>query len=307
MTRSDTASAALPCHRVPRRTARRLALGLVAPLLLGAAVSAVRAEGLDVTYVGNSGFLVAAGETKVLIDGLFREGVEGYATIPEKVLGKAEQAQPPFDGVDLVLATHYHADHFDAAAVTRHLAANPQATFISTPQAVDRLRATVENFETFAPRVRAELPAEGKTIEIPVGDIRVRVLNLHHGRDSDVQNIGFVVTLGGETFTHFGDTQASYQEIGAHRLFLEPIDIAFVGYWDLQSGTRRRVYHDNVGADRIVAMHLPVAGAPSSYFGDAASLDEAIAEIHRAMPDVVVFREPLETKHILPPDDDKEG
>ena len=54
------------------------------------------------------------------------------------------------DNVDLILATHNHADHFDPIAVGRHLRANPEARFVSTKQAVKSLRDRVEDFEAIA-------------------------------------------------------------------------------------------------------------------------------------------------------------
>ncbi len=67
---------------------------------------------LEITYVANEGFLLAGGGKKVLIDALFDGGIAGYPTIPDELRPSLEQARPPFDGVDLVLATHFHGDHF---------------------------------------------------------------------------------------------------------------------------------------------------------------------------------------------------
>jgi len=292
-----------PAARLLFRFVRVAALAAALVAAAAFAGGGVAAAGIDVTYLGNAGFLVAVGDSKVLVDGLYRDGVKGYATVPDDALGKIEQGKAPFDGIDLILATHYHADHFDPRSVAQHLVANPKATFVSTPQAVERLRAVMDDFDSIASRVRAVFPAEGESSSFDVGAIKLRVLNLHHGRGSDVENIGFVVSLGGETFAHFGDTQVDNEEMAPHRLFQEQIDLAFVGYWELQSGTRRRLYHDNVGATHIVAMHLPRPDASPSYFGDAATLEEAIAGIRRSMSNVVIFERPLETKHIAPPAD----
>lgn len=40
----------------------------------------------SITYIANEGVLLRHGESSVLIDGLFREGVSGYATVPTKEL-----------------------------------------------------------------------------------------------------------------------------------------------------------------------------------------------------------------------------
>ena len=62
------------------------------------------ATGVEITYLANEGFLLAAGEKKVLIDALF-PGITNYPAVPEPIRSRLERAETPFDGVDLVLAT----------------------------------------------------------------------------------------------------------------------------------------------------------------------------------------------------------
>ncbi|MCP4653821.1 MAG: MBL fold metallo-hydrolase, partial [bacterium] len=79
----------------------------------------------------NEGVLIETGGKKILVDALFREPNPAYAAPPKEVLEKLETAQPPFDDVDLILATHNHGDHFDARSVVRHLRHNPRAVFLA--------------------------------------------------------------------------------------------------------------------------------------------------------------------------------
>ena len=95
---------------------------------------------VEVTYLGNEGFLLTAGETRVLVDALYGDGIPGYPAVPRDVRRELEAGRGRFAGVDLVLASHAHADHFDPAAVARHLRANPAALFLSTREAVAAVR-----------------------------------------------------------------------------------------------------------------------------------------------------------------------
>jgi glyoxylase-like metal-dependent hydrolase (beta-lactamase superfamily II) len=52
-------------------------------------------------------------------------------------------ARAPFDNVDLILATHYHGDHFHPRPVAAHLAANPRATLATSAQVIDSLRGRI--------------------------------------------------------------------------------------------------------------------------------------------------------------------
>ena len=51
-------------------------------------------------------------------------------------------------------------DHFNAEAVAKHLRNNPEARFVSTRQAVEKLRR-VDDFDEFRDRVSGFWPAEG--------------------------------------------------------------------------------------------------------------------------------------------------
>ena len=63
---------------------------------------------VDVTFLANEGVLLSAGETRVVIDGLFRP-YKTYAVMPAADRERLETSQPPFDGIDLVLVSHMQA------------------------------------------------------------------------------------------------------------------------------------------------------------------------------------------------------
>ena len=84
-------------------------------------------EGVTVTFLANEGVLLSAGNRKVLIDALFQEYRPMYALPPDSTRRALQAARPPFDGVDLILATHHHGDHYQPAQVAAHMRANPRA------------------------------------------------------------------------------------------------------------------------------------------------------------------------------------
>ena len=105
---------------------------------------------VEVTYLANEGFLIQSGNKKILIDALFRGELAPYAGIPGEWREKLETAKAPFDAVDLVLVSHVHSDHFDAASVARHLAHNPHAILVSSPQVVEKVRAMCDDAQDIA-------------------------------------------------------------------------------------------------------------------------------------------------------------
>jgi len=138
--------------------------------------------------------MVRSAAGSVLIDGLYGAEAEGYHTPPAAALAMLRAARAPFDGVDLVLATHFHEDHFDAGVAAGFLRASEKTWFASTPQAVALLLARAPEL---APRAVSIEAPEGVRVGRDFGPIRVEAFGLSHGKVNyaEVQHLGLVVTL----------------------------------------------------------------------------------------------------------------
>lgn len=243
---------------------------------------------VTVTHLANEGFLLEGGGKKVLVDALF-SGLPGYRRVSPSTGKRLESALPPFDGIDLILATHFHDDHFSPGPVRHYLQANPRAVFVSTPNAVERLLATGSDFPG---RIFAVLPPEGVREAHQFNGVEVEVLNLHHGRDRTppVQNLGFVIRLGGRQVLHVGDTEATAAELAPLNLEKDPVSVALLPGWYLtSSGAWGEAVREAIRPRNIGAMHLAAKDAPSSYFGSDGSLQDRIQTIRRNFPDAEVF------------------
>ena len=250
-------------------------------------------EQIEITYLANEGFLLASADHKVLIDGLFREGVDGYAKLSPELRETVETAQAPFDTVDLVLATHLHADHFHALAVCRFLESNPLAEFISTLQALGQMRSECNNPAALAGRVRSGLQGDGSPAPFVFEDLRAEAVFLHHGATSPVENFGYRIDIGGLRVLHMGDSQASVEELRAAGFEAGSVDLAFVPFWYLID-KRWTPAIDFLEPAGIVAMHLPVPGSPDLQTFNG--YDGLLQMISTRFPRSVVFDEPFETR-----------
>jgi L-ascorbate metabolism protein UlaG (beta-lactamase superfamily) len=259
------------------------ALCLTTSVLL-AGVGSVEAQPLQVTYVGNAGFLVQMGKKKILIDGCFR-GFAGAYLLPQEIQEKLAKAQPPFDGIDLILATHAHGDHVDSELVRKHLQSNPKAVFASTRQATAPLM-------DLQGRVLAFEATRGKADRKQVAGIQVEALYLSHGAPAagrtEVLNYGYVVSVGGVIFFHTGDidpSQVSFEEFRAYDLPENKIDIAFIQHYCLLGDAAdRRLVREGIGARCIIPSHYHLTDPP---FRAAAVLAQ--------YPDAIVFQKEMET------------
>lgn len=284
---------------------RHLVAGLLAAAIaVGAAAepSEPAARGVRISYLANEGFLLESGGVKVLVDALFGDGLRGYPVVPPALRAEIEGARGRFAGVDLVLASHYHGDHFDAAAVARHLEANPGAVFLSTPQAVTRLRRELGPAAAGRELIAA-LPAEGETVRLELPGVTVDTLNLHHGRDRRplVENLGLRIRIGGLLLLHVGDTEAGEADLRPYRAALEPVDVWLLPSWLLGEPPWQDARERAAGADRLIVMHLPAPDAPASWFGTAKSLDGYVADLREALPESWIPLTPLATRHYPAP------
>jgi L-ascorbate metabolism protein UlaG (beta-lactamase superfamily) len=205
---------------------------------------------IHVTFVGNSGFLIAAGDRKVLIDAFFEGFPPGY-TLPANVRDLLVKAQPPFDHVDLILATHAHGDHFSAAMVRQYLHICPNTVFVSTTQAASQLPG-------FGERVIAADPVEFSPLTLEVNGIQVEAIYMSHGYPpndpKEIFNNAYIVTLNGITFFHTGDI-AGLRDVEQYHLADKHIDMAFIQHFHLLDGEFRDLLKNDIGATYLFPIH----------------------------------------------------
>lgn len=212
---------------------------------------------VTLTYVVNEGFIFEAGGKKIMVDGLLSN--VGSYQIPTMVLRAMVTGRPPFDDIDLVLATHSHEDHFDPQVVGEFLAANPGAQFLSTNQAVSALARMIDDNEAIQEQVIGVYPSRGSYEQFVVNGIEVKVFNLPHGSNS-YPNLGLMIDLGGVRVLHTGDfymedAQAAIDLLQSYGIPEEKIDIAFIATPFLYSERYDEVIPLGIQPGLIVPMH----------------------------------------------------
>jgi hypothetical protein len=176
-------------------------------------------QALEVVALANEGFLLRSGEQSVLIDAFLAMGYAGADALPEPVLAKLSAAEPPFDGVDLALISHQHADHVQGRPARAFLAASPDTLLASSPQALaivlgiipgdetadftgddlrEAMRESMKDGDPDPIALEVHLPEPGRSSFVERNSVHVEFLRLSHGpRFPDVQNLGHIITLGG--------------------------------------------------------------------------------------------------------------
>jgi len=234
---------------------------------------------VEITYIGSSGFMITAGDKKILIDAIW-QGNNNYS-IPDEIINAILEAQPPFDDVDLVLVTHSHADHFTGSMVRQHLQNNPNAVFVSTYDAVSQLPA----LEDVRDRVIPIELRSGERQRMIVQDIGLEMLYISHG--IPLLNIGYIITVGGARIFHTGDIATDVVDLEylqAYGLPDKNIDVAMIPHFCLTTEEDHPLIQEGIQAEYLVPMHFaftmprPNYGLMEEYF-----------------PDAIVFREEMES------------
>lgn len=236
---------------------------------------------LQLTYIGCEGVLIRSASGAVIIDGLFGPEAEGYHIPPAADLARVRSAQPPFDGVDVVLATHVHEDHFEPGAVADYLHSSPNTRFASSHQAVEQLLATAPDLRERAVAIDAR---EGERISHDFGNVTAEGFGLSHGKVNyaDVQHLGWVVTLDGRSIIHLGDGIIDEKTLRRAGVIDAAIDVGVLPFWFLTYPFGKRLVARTFRPRAIFACHVRLH-----------EREQVVSEIAAWMPDAVPLVEPL--------------
>jgi len=240
-----------------------------------------------IRYIANQGVLIRAGDRQILIDSLHREYKPAYAFPPADLQNLLENAQKPYDKIDLLLASHIHLDHFHAESIGLHLKNNPSAIFASSEQAIAEIAKNFADYEKIKARIKPVAYEWKKPVEYNQAGIKVRFLGLRHANAQfvGIQNFGHLIEIGGKRLLHIGDADMTAENFSAFNLAKENIDVAFIPYWFLLSENGRKLVREQFNPKQIIAVHI--------------SPDEAekIAEqLRKESPETVPFTRILEER-----------
>lgn len=240
---------------------------------------------LEMQYIANEGFLISSRDKRVLIDGLHRPYLKEYASLPEDEREKIESAQTPFDGVDLILVSHLHGDHFHPESVGRYLTNSSKTIFASSQQVVDEMAVKFASFDSIKPRVTG-IPFQLRSRQsMKLAGIDVEFLSIGHGsgQSASIQNLGHIIHIGGKKVLHVGDAVVMPEIFDAFDLEKQGIDIALLPSWLLTNKGGQELVNKHIDPKQIIAIHV-----------EPNRTDEVRREMARYFPDAKLFSSMLE-------------
>jgi uncharacterized protein (TIGR02145 family) len=249
--------------------------------------SSPRRSPLDVTYIGNAGFMIQAGGKKVLVDALFEGTTDVLGPLPE-LLVQMMDAHGPFANVDLLLVTHPHCDHFNPKLVIEFLRHHAHCQLVAHTRVVDRLR-NEEGFAQIMGQIHEVKQEPGAFEHLSLNGISLDALCLYHmSADSSMKNLAFIVELGGVRFLHMGDSSIDQSEahLNNYPFQRSPVDLLFLNRID-RSEAARKFIAEKIKPSQIVAMHILPA-----------ELEEVSKNGRAVYPHAIIFKQSMEQRSI---------
>jgi L-ascorbate metabolism protein UlaG (beta-lactamase superfamily) len=281
-----------------------LVLGFLLPavVLAQAKQDAHGTPNLTVTYLAHGGFLLGAGDQKILVDALTESSPEWKFRAPSaETREKMERGLPPFDNVGVVLISHDHIDHHRPSSTARFLVHHPKAAVVTTPEVRDRMKKELPDFEkTAAQLVVPELEWKQSTTR-DVGRLRLEIARLKHGDDKEWPSIvyAFLFELGGKRVLYAAGTGGHFpEEYAALAYATRGIDLAFLCP-DLmvRRGGQGGPEVNGPGIELLTRLIAPKRPIMMHVRPDRLPYVESVwPELQKQLPEVMLFKRELESR-----------
>lgn len=247
-------------------------------------------QSVSVTYIANEGILVAGTQARVVVDGLFTDSY-GIFHIPDAVtLAKLQAAEPPYNHLTALLATHKDGDHFTPAIVSQHLQADPTCAFYAPREVTEMFKALPE-YTQLAGRLHSVASADFGD-NFLVGGVEIRAIPLPHlprpaGMSDMPVNVGYLFKIDGITFFHTGDTSGdNLAALQRAKLAEANIDVVLINWLAFipEEGRLARAMLQYLHPKTVLLAHLTRKGAAE----EAAKIQKI-----EGLPPIVLLDTPL--------------
>ena len=184
-----------------------------------------------VSYIANSGFIVKVGYHKIMFDGLFQNGMNRYLEPDEQTVSLIKNGLHPFDDIDLVFISNFHADHFDPYLATQFMLHNQNVKMICPQQVINKMMIFTADYPKIQGRIIEATPVVNQYDRMVISDYEILACNIRHENPENdhIENMGYVVNIDGIKIFHSGDSDPeTLDDLRGLNLSDLNIDIAFL-------------------------------------------------------------------------------
>jgi ankyrin repeat protein/L-ascorbate metabolism protein UlaG (beta-lactamase superfamily) len=246
-------------------------------------------ERVAISYIANEGFLITHGDKKILIDAIQRNPWN-YVNTSERIFRKMVDGSPPFDGVDLCIGSHPHADHVLHSMIYQYLSENPDVMYISSQISIDSLKTVAgDGYGVIAKQVKNVTPEWKTTEKVKIKGIDAAFFGVNHaGPDQGpILTLATVLDLGGIRLAHLADLSppSNVENFEVAALDKKGIDICFVDPFFLQDSTGQHIMKEHIKPEYMILMHVR-----------RNEVERYTKELGELYPELIVYDVPMKKK-----------
>ncbi len=215
----------------------------------------------------NCGVLIQSGETRILVDGLFRPHPEwegfSFSSLDSVQLSSARQKDGQLADIDLILSTHVHRDHFHPDEVASYLRGNQDAVFVGNAQLVESVLESDVNSPQLSDRLIQPQTSDGiSNYQVPGVELTF-VPIIHAGAPYGwIDNDAILIELEGLRILHLGDAKPDPGLFTYFKDIPQTIDLVIAPFWFLLQAPQSekagmQIVTEILAAKRVMAVHLP--------------------------------------------------
>ncbi len=242
---------------------------------------------VEITFLGNQGYLISDGKDKILIDAFLGESYAIFEGLEDQSELSMKKAVGKFDGVDIGLASHRHFEHFQPDTACAFLKSSPATLMVSSAQVITVLKERCKPFAKTHANIQVAKIKLGVATIYSRDKVKVEIIPLSHGvgKYASLQHYGHLMTVGGKTILHIGDAAAAPVDYVAAGLQNRHLDIVIAPYTYFLRPSGKLILSKYIHAETKIVGHIPPK--------EKAEINAAIAE---SFPAAIFFDQRMSTK-----------
>lgn len=210
------------------------------------------------TFIGSHGYFLESSDKKVALDAhIYWEGSNhGYIKPTEEIKENIENANEPFNDIDLLLVSHAHADHYNAQIIENSMNLNEEAILVVTPEVYDAISTEATNISSFQERIWVPELKFYESIDTIINEIALSVTNIKHGQENMPLYV-YSFVLDNIRFTQLNSWNSisgeMYDTLGFNK---EKADVAFLGYDYIMNSSKFDLFKDHINPKFSTISHV---------------------------------------------------
>lgn len=215
---------------------------------------------IRITLLANAGVLIQWRETRILVDGIHRNTHAPFSGLSQQVFSDLLRGANGLGGIQHLLYTHGHIDHFTAEENVRYLRQHPAWTLMLPEQVLLEHPDFLEQVTAHCGDIQRLRTGQAVTTCDLTEHVRVQAIHTAHaGREfSSVQHVCYLLRLGDRSLLLLSDSACSRESFSS--LGSEPIDGVLANPLFLNQSEGRLILSEILCPAKLIVYHIPFRG-----------------------------------------------